>query len=611
MHDDKKIRDAFNKSSFENEDWLQPPDFVYDKIEEELFPEKKKNRKFFWWFFFGFVLLFGSYLTYNLLSGSNSVIDSPSSEILAENLNTETNISSSNLLEANEQISAGKSTAASDDKEESIKDGMLDETLDETLNETLNERNSDLSNVKIAVDNETALNQTGSQISTKRQVKHEVKHEVDREKLTEKNEEILGMDEKNAMNSFPSRTSTSDEKSNEYFTKERPNKNTSNNGSSSFAETKNEEFIDSEAQKSGSDSFQEITSINSEESESSTDNNSNFFLKENVIENEQSAVHPSLQSLQGKTWGQISPLQINAVEEESSDNKLDLQNLLAITPNELLVDNQKEQLIRTDSLIGALVNPHRIDAWQIGLEAGYSLWSLSLNNNYQTALQGADFTHSKANGFFAGINASKSISPILKLNANLTFERVSFESGHNSIVNYDPSTENAEGVNTFDLTMATPIGFLESNINLKNTETNLDVPKDVVLDLSNKHIASNLDFGLGLTIQAIDKGKINVGLDLGLGLNYLLSLENDFYSFTPNENTFEGQGSSLVSNQSDINKTRPYFMSGLNVLFGLNTGSQIGFAYSFKQDVVPLYQFGDYSTLLSRHGASVRWLKRF
>ena len=41
---DKKIKDAFNDPSLENEDWLLPPDSVFDKIEDEIYPEKKKRR---------------------------------------------------------------------------------------------------------------------------------------------------------------------------------------------------------------------------------------------------------------------------------------------------------------------------------------------------------------------------------------------------------------------------------------------------------------------------------------------------------------------------------------------------------------------------------------
>ena len=231
--------------------------------------------------------------------------------------------------------------------------------------------------------------------------------------------------------------------------------------------------------------------------------------------------------------------------------------------------------------------------------SGTSNWNFSLNNNYITTLDPADFRFSKGVGYFLELSIEKMLSQRLSLGISGLIESSSFSSGHNSIVDYDISNETEDQLNQFDVIMASPIGFLESNIVVARS-TDANKHTDLTIDLNNSHSITNIDFGLYAQIKILQYSNFSLGSQLGFGFNYLSNISNSLDHFSTSETGFISHSSEILKNQSHLNLLRSYINFGINLEYNFSGSTSFGVNHHFRQDFNPIYSDGDFSTLISR-----------
>lgn len=237
--------------------------------------------------------------------------------------------------------------------------------------------------------------------------------------------------------------------------------------------------------------------------------------------------------------------------------------------------------------------------WRIKFSSGSSNWNFSLNNNYLTSLDPADFRFSKGMGYFVELSVEKMLSQRLSVGVSGLIESSSFNSGHNSIIDYNINNETEHQMNQFDVIMASPLGFLESNIVVARS-TDANEHTDLTIDLNNSHSTTNIDFGLYAQIEIFQYRNFSLSNQSGIGFNYLSNITNSLDHFSTSETGFISHSSEILKNQSHLNLLRSYINIGINLEYKFSRSICLGVNHQFRQDFNPIYSDGDFSTLISR-----------
>ena len=242
---------------------------------------------------------------------------------------------------------------------------------------------------------------------------------------------------------------------------------------------------------------------------------------------------------------------------------------------------------------------NQVSDWRIKFSSGYSNWNFSLNNNYLTSLDPADFRFSKGMGLFVELSVEKMLSQRLSVGVSGLIESSSFNSGHNSIIDYNINNETEHQMNKFDVIMASPLGFLESNIVVARS-TDANEHTNLTIDLNNSHSTTNIDFGLYAQIEILQYRNFSLSNQSGIGFNYLSNITNYLDHFSTSETGFISHSSEILKNQSHLNLLRSYINIGINLEYKFSRSICLGVNHQFRQDFNPIYSDGDFSTLISR-----------
>ena len=253
-----------------------------------------------------------------------------------------------------------------------------------------------------------------------------------------------------------------------------------------------------------------------------------------------------------------------------------------------------------NSGITPLINDNVLNnAWSVSFSSGVSQWVFDLNNNYQTALQPADFQFENSVGYFVQLGMERRMSNRVSFGATFSVDKSDFTSGHNSVVDYDINNELSDMTKDFGLTMASPLGFLESEIVVARS---VDAPNNtsLTIDLHNSHTVTNFDLGLYGVVDILQYGRFSSSLNIGAGINYLSKVSNTLDRFSTSESGFDSNGSTITADQSNLNNFRPYYHAGINVEYRWSPTISIGATHQWRQDFTAAYQIDDFSTMVTR-----------
>ena len=243
----------------------------------------------------------------------------------------------------------------------------------------------------------------------------------------------------------------------------------------------------------------------------------------------------------------------------------------------------------------------------LGLTIGLSQWNFTLNSDYQSALDPADFTFDSGKGWNVGLLYARKLSNRFSLSSSIQMERILFHSGHNSSVDYILNEETQTSMsNDRDLTMASPLGFLESNLVInRGNNANLN-ELDLVIDLHNTHRIYNVSLSTGIEYLLIKSSLVDISALGGVGVNYFSSVSNELSSFDIDREGFQSGMTQINKDQERINHVTPLLEMGLSLSKELCTDLHTGFSIRHRRTVRPIYSEGDFSTRFSTF--DVRWM---
>lgn len=245
----------------------------------------------------------------------------------------------------------------------------------------------------------------------------------------------------------------------------------------------------------------------------------------------------------------------------------------------------------------------------ISLAFGYARTDYFLNPNFASAVDPADFTKSSAAGNFIDLSYTINTGKKLSYFVNVSLERSTFSSGHNSNYFYDPVNE-INSQQQVNLMMATPMGFVDGSMVLQRSSTQSG-QTDLTLDLNNRHEYKQVNLLVGLEYQIFKYKNFNTSLKGLAGMQQLFELKNILERVDVSDPNFVSSQLAITNEQANLNKTLT--LAGLGISFEqlLNEDYATGISYNFLTSFTPIFKSGDLSTDLNKHMISLYLKKNF
>ncbi len=252
-----------------------------------------------------------------------------------------------------------------------------------------------------------------------------------------------------------------------------------------------------------------------------------------------------------------------------------------------------------------------VDKNTISFFTGVSKWGFHLNSNYLTALDPADFTFEEGSGKTMALKYEYHVKNRISLFGSVSWDRVISYSGHNSNVNYDLQNESGDLSNTLDLTMASPFGLIQSDVVIaRNAAVGVD-QTSLVLDLHNRHQFDNIGVSTGLVYSLMQNSGFECSTHLGVGINYLVGLENELESFDLSSSDFSSGQTSITQDQQAVNKFSTQLNLGVNLRRSIGENTRLGVSFDYVRGLSDVYREDDFSSRLSARRYQLSLSRRF
>ena len=249
---------------------------------------------------------------------------------------------------------------------------------------------------------------------------------------------------------------------------------------------------------------------------------------------------------------------------------------------------------------------------------GATFWQHRINEEYRDDLAPFDFNYTDAWGWQAGVQVAWDWNERLSLFTGFQYEKVQVRSGHNSELVYDPNQErvNNSASNEYTMDLATPYGPTEAQFRF-NRETagqaSLADPVNLLVDFQSQHRIQNLSVPLGLQVFPLGRsGRWLPSATIGLGVNYLLDLENGIESIETNHDLIRHDGAQgPTALQSDFNNWHLDYRLGLALNYKLLPNLQLALMGDWTSGTQAIFTQDDYETRVDRYHLSLGLVKTF
>jgi len=305
---------------------------------------------------------------------------------------------------------------------------------------------------------------------------------------------------------------------------------------------------------------------------------------------------------------------------KDSRDKLEFLSPLQQRPFSLLVNNDIAIKAANENILEALANKFSIpeelaEPNYIATNAFYFMGGMSetknkLNQNFSSAVDPADFKHEKGSGMTFSMGYKRGLCEKLGIFVELDYAKTTFTSGHNSSYAWDPSTEQDESQQV-DLTMATPLGFMEGSVLLLRTSELLAPERGLVLDLHNEHSYSTAGLNAGLSCELFKVSKFAIGLDAAIGVQKLFGLSNELTEVNTSNSIVGASQTNILSDQTTIREWLPRSLLGVELKRDFGSNRSIGITYKYITGLQPIHSEGDLSTSVSEQRLQLRLLQNF
>ncbi len=249
---------------------------------------------------------------------------------------------------------------------------------------------------------------------------------------------------------------------------------------------------------------------------------------------------------------------------------------------------------------------------QLAFGVGVSQGTFRLNQLYSDFLDPADFSHGQTKGMYGFVEYAKNLGKNWLIKTSVSYERSSFDSGHNSEISYCKNCEDENvSSNSIDLVMASPVGLLSSNLVVNRMESFAGDNIDLTVNLNNRHTISfvNLDLAVGRDIIANPRQRLQ--LFSGIGVNYFSKIENELHSFFVDHDDFSSGNAGISSDQMSINEFLYTLNFGLNYSRTLKENTSLSISGEYRSALNPIFNELDFSSDYNRLRLSLGIVRHF
>lgn len=291
---------------------------------------------------------------------------------------------------------------------------------------------------------------------------------------------------------------------------------------------------------------------------------------------------------------------------------IDQLDVIIRIPGKEISNADEKRAIRDPSLSPRIETVNFTPDKYLAIGLLYESWDFDLNSNYSTALNPADFHHDRGKTYGVQFAFGIPVSQYLEFRSSLSLTHTEFHSGHNSSVLYNRGDEAVNEMhNSFDLTMASPIGFLQSNIDIQRSSEEQAVLADLVLDLNNTHRLTTMHLNSEIVYPLIKQYSFEIYAELGLGFSYFAFNSNTLDNISINHASYSSIGSDIVQEPANINKFGIFGSAGFSLRYHLSDIYFISSSAKYISHQTALFSQDDFSTGLGRTAFMLQFGKKF
>jgi len=239
--------------------------------------------------------------------------------------------------------------------------------------------------------------------------------------------------------------------------------------------------------------------------------------------------------------------------------------------------------------------------------AGYTIWQFTLNDAFASAVEAAAFENSRGEGVSTFLEFGKQVNKKFGLSAQVNYQKIDFSSGHNSTVEVD----NTLVSQTHNLTMATPLGFIDNEIILRRLEDSSSQTETLEIDLHNDHTIQAVELNLLANFQVVERGGFTIGLQTGMGVNQIVSTSNELIELNTNNVDYSRSSSMNKGDFVGLKKTAPVVSLNVNLSKTFSDNFEFGLQISGKRNLSPIQESGALKTSVQNIGLNATIRKSF
>lgn len=238
----------------------------------------------------------------------------------------------------------------------------------------------------------------------------------------------------------------------------------------------------------------------------------------------------------------------------------------------------------------------------LGLELGFVGGHFTYNENILKALEPAAYADTDMSGLEARLYFALPLNAKWNVNFAIDYSRLHFTSGHNSEALYQLDRE-TDQQNWVDLTMASPFGFVESQVLINRSEASTS-DRPLTLDLHNAHRLQQLGLSAGLE-RAIGLAPRWTAYPR-VGVKYIrtLSAHTDLDRFGIAEAGYQSVRQQITQ-QASVAQHRLATDLGLRIGYQFTDQLMIHVSGHYQYDFTQLYSVGDYQVRPQLYGIAL------
>ena len=250
--------------------------------------------------------------------------------------------------------------------------------------------------------------------------------------------------------------------------------------------------------------------------------------------------------------------------------------------------------------------------WSVRLFTGATLLKHRISEKYSSDLSPFDFNYSDEWGWQSSLQFELAVNDWLEIYTGLKYEQLSSTSGHNSSLNYNPDAEATSMSNVYALSLATPYGLSDASFILSR---NQDIVEDVdlLVDFKSNHRLHNYSVPIGLSFYPFGKkNKIQSGINLGLGINYLSTINNQINNIDTHHDAIQYANSNETTYNAPVFKNWHFdYHIGAGITYQITNTINTNLNFNFSRGINPIFEQENYYTRIDRYSLSLGLAKRF